>query len=411
MPARFHPDLDALPRRPDVVIAGGGIAGLATAFFLSQAGVRPLLLERLPALAMLATRRSGEGVRAQWENPANIAAARASIDVYADFEALTGRSAGYRPIGYLYASRTEEGAKRLEARAGRQRAAGLDDIAHLTGAALREAAPMLAPDATGGIFRQRDGVVEVDAIIAGYLDAMEADIVTDAGLLYIRPGARGVALRTTAGAIETDALVIAAAVRLPGLLMGLDAALPLRLARSAVQYVTLEGIDPAHPAVVDIDLASFWRPDRDGARLTAAFRTSPFLDTFADDPPVGPDYLSHALQSVAPLTPFFGDRSHMIAGGHLRTGSLLVTGDGAPLVGALPDRERIFLNTGYGGHGIMMSPEGGRLLAAELTGSAPVANPFRPDRFAAGAPAPPPEPMAANLASDPKDIPAHWNKR
>ncbi|WP_138468749.1 FAD-binding oxidoreductase [Poseidonocella sp. HB161398] len=397
MPAHFLSDPGELARAPEIVVVGGGVAGLASAFFLSQAGLRPLVIERLPALAMLASRRSGEGVRAQWETPSMIAAARASIGLYAGFAELTGRPSGYRPIGYLYGSRTAAGAARLKARVARQQAAGLGDVAFLDGEAARRLVPTLAPGTTGAAFRAGDGVVDIAEIVAGYLQAMEADILTGTDLLHLRARPDGVSLTTTKGAIDAGRAVLATATRTTGLLASLGAALPLRLARSTIQYVELPGVPAEHPAVVDADLGSFWRPDRGGARMTASFRSTLFLDRFTDDPQADPDYLAHAIASVAPLVPFWGERASGIAGGHLRSGSLLVTGDGAPVIGALPGQPAVLLNTGYGGHGIMMSPEGARMLAAEAAGGPP--GPFSPSRFAEG-PGLPPEPMTVNLATD-----------
>ncbi|SDI31449.1 NAD(P)/FAD-dependent oxidoreductase [Alloyangia pacifica] len=397
MPARFLHSLSDVPDHPDVTIVGGGIAGLATAWALSQRGLRPLLIERLPALAMLASRRSGEGVRAQWEHRGSIALARPSIEFYRDFATHTGQDAGYRPVGYLYASRSAAGAELLRDRVRRQQAAGLDDVAFLQPDALRAQVPSLAEDVVGGAFRAADGVVEIDRIIAGYLASMEADILLGCDLLVVRPGNQSVTLRTTLGEIHTGQIVLATAARLPGLMVGLNQSLPLRLSRSAIQYVTLDGIDPQHPATIDADLGSFWRPDHGGARMTASFRSTLFLDSFTDDPPVDPDYLAQAIATVAPLVPFWGHRSHEIRGGHIRSGSLLVTGDGLPLIGALPETPRVILNTGYGGHGVMMSPAGAARTAGIVLGDAPDPH-TDPARFADPDNPPPAEPMTVNLA-------------
>ena len=44
------PDASALARRPQAVVVGGGIAGLAAATGLAERGVRVTLLEREPYL-------------------------------------------------------------------------------------------------------------------------------------------------------------------------------------------------------------------------------------------------------------------------------------------------------------------------------------------------------------------------
>jgi glycine/D-amino acid oxidase-like deaminating enzyme len=63
-----------------------------------------------------------------------------------------------------------------------------------------------------------------------------------------------------------------------------------------------------------------------------------------------------------------------------------MTPDGRPLLGP-SDLPGLWLNTGYGGHGVMQSPAGSRRLIAMIaSGQIPPDNPFRPDRaFAPGA--------------------------
>ena len=71
MPVAASPD--APPLTADAIIIGGGIAGTAAAFFLARAGLRPLIVERRPALASLTTAHSMEAFHAQWIEPENMA--------------------------------------------------------------------------------------------------------------------------------------------------------------------------------------------------------------------------------------------------------------------------------------------------------------------------------------------------
>ena len=151
-------------------------------------------------------------------------------------------------------------------------------------------------------------------------------------------------------------------------------------------------------ATIDIDEGSFWRPDDGGGRITASFRGYHFVEDGVDDPQPESGYLDRAIATAAPMTPLWSRLAPHIRDSHLRTGTFAVTRDGSPVIGPLPGAEGVFLNIGYGGHGVMMSPEGGRRLGALLAGGRhDPADPFAAERFLDGR-LPVPEPMTINLA-------------
>jgi sarcosine oxidase subunit beta len=70
---------------------------------------------------------------------------------------------------------------------------------------------------------------------------------------------------------------------------------------------------------------------------------------------------------------------------HLSAGQYPCTPDNNPVIDAYDPIPGLYLNIGYGGHGIMASPEGGRLMAELLMGRMPAeVQPFRLSRFATG---------------------------
>lgn len=401
MAVRFISPADGPVRRPDVLIVGSGVAGLATAFFASRQGLRVLLLERMLAPASLTSRRSGEGVRAQWGLAHNIEMARASIDLYARFGEVLGDNrmdAGLRRRGYLYASRTPAGSAALAARVEAQRSAGLDDVVYMDGGDVTERFPLVAPDVMGGAFRAGDGTVDVDRIIEGYLSAAAADVLLGCEALRLVPRKGGVAVETTAGTIEGGAAVIANGAAAFRLLAGFEGAPPLRTAKSTIMRIKVDGIPADAPAIIDIDEGSFWRPDEGGGRITASFRGLRLVDDGVDDPHPESGYLDRAIATAAPMTPLWAELAPRIRDSHLRTGTFAVTADGAPVIGPLPGAAGIYVNIGYGGHGVMMSPEGARRLVERLGGKPhDPADPFAAERFLGGR-VPTPEPMTINLA-------------
>ncbi len=115
-----------LPRTADVVVIGGGIIGCASAFFLHRAGLHPVIVERLPGLAGLATAQSMEAMRAQFVEPENVAMMSESIAFYERFGEETGLTArlgapyeiGLHQQGYLFLT-TEQDGPALRAPGGR----------------------------------------------------------------------------------------------------------------------------------------------------------------------------------------------------------------------------------------------------------------------------------------------------
>lgn len=278
-----------------------------------------------------------------------------------------------------------------------QRAAGLDDLEFLEGPALRARAPLIAPDAKAAAYRARDGVVSIDRIVARYTAAMTVDMLLDTAVQSIEPGRAGVVVHTTRGPLAAGTIVVAAGAKSIGLLAGFPHAPCMRTARASIVRVQVEGIPIDHPTTIDVDVGSFWRPDEGGARLTASFAGTLFVPDGTDDPQPEPDYLDRALATAMPLTPRWPEWSARLLDSHVPTGTYAVTGDGAPVIGPVAAAPGVYLNGGYGGHGIMMSPGGGRRLAAMVAaGRHDPANPFAAERFSDGRPLPP-EPMTTHL--------------
>lgn len=90
------------------------------------------------------------------------------------------------------------------------------------------------------------------------------------------------------------------------------------------------------------------------------------------------------LEAVSELSPFWGAIAQRLRRDDvfLSAGQYSTTSDNKPIIDAYAPVPGLFLNVGYGGHGIMASPEGGRLLVDLLLGSvSSEANPFRLARF------------------------------
>jgi sarcosine oxidase subunit beta len=98
-----------------------------------------------------------------------------------------------------------------------------------------------------------------------------------------------------------------------------------------------------------------------------------------------PDFPFEVLEGVSRLVAFW----EVVAGTlkknqvHLGAGQYTLTPDDRPIIGPHEEIRGLYFNCGYGGHGVMAAPGGGRLLADLVTGRmADLQNPFTPRRLA-----------------------------
>jgi sarcosine oxidase subunit beta len=143
---------------------------------------------------------------------------------------------------------------------------------------------------------------------------------------------------------------------------------------------------------IDEDTGAHWRPASNGAWLLHADpTTAPSEPTM--DVPTDHRFAFRLMDPASPVSvartvPFWrdvwerGSRHWM-----LQAGQYSVTPDRRPLIGETAVAG-LWVNTGYGGHGIMLSPAGARLLVDDVTSRDGTTNPFRVDRHVEERPEP-----------------------
>ncbi len=382
--------VEALPTTADLVIIGGGIVGAATAFFAARAGLRPLLIERRPALCTLTTAAATGGFRLQFDNEEELALVRESVVVFLDFAAITGQMT-YDPMirqqGYLWLATEPTTAARQRELVAMQHAWGQDDIELLDGDDLRARFPYVGANVRQARFRQGDGFLDPKQITMGFAAASGAPIAVSCGVTGFRVvGGRLTGVETTAGTVSTEAAIVAC-----GPLSGLLAetagiALPITaVRRQKVILPDLPAVPPDAPMTIDEETGVHWRPALRGAYL---------LFTDPETPPTAPQEdvptdRRFAFQLLDPSSPVAAARvvpfwrtvwERSSAYWLIQAGQYTMTPDHRPLIGPTPV-DGLWVNTGYSGHGVMGSPAGSRLLVDLLTGSHPLStNPFRLDR-------------------------------
>ncbi|MDI7275501.1 MAG: FAD-binding oxidoreductase [Anaerolineae bacterium] len=382
------PSPDDLSRPADVVVVGGGVIGVATAFWAGRAGLSVVCLERRDGLGTLTTALSEECFRAQFVEPANIRMMKASIEFFERFAEMTGLQdcdLGLRQQGYLFVSGEEDGPESLRRRVELQRRQGLDDVEFLDGDEVRRRFPYIGPRATAGTFRARDGWLSTHALTYGLARATQGGrfwLRTEAtGLILDGQGVAGV--ETSRGPVATRRVVLATGPYAAATAARFGAGVPVVAVRRHKVVITGHPeIPESAPMTIDDASGAYWRPEAGGAALGWALPEPPMEP--GETVPTDWTFPALVLEAVSTLSPFW----ERVAAGlrreevFLSAGQYPSTPDNNPVIDAYAPIPGLYLNVGYGGHGIMASPEGGRLLVELLLGHAPAeAEPFRLERF------------------------------
>jgi sarcosine oxidase subunit beta len=390
--------LEAAPPSAELVVIGGGVVGAATAFHASRAGLRPLIVEARPQLCTLTTPVAAGAYRLQFEELEELELVRESVELFGHFADVTGQRTydpGVRERGYLWLATSEETAASQRALVERLHTWGQTDVEVVDGDAVRERWPWVSPEVRQARWRAADGFLDTKELTFGLADGSGADVLLGhpvTGLDVEGDRLRGVV--TPGGSIATVAAVIATGPlsRPLAALAGVD--LPLvTVRRQKLILPEVPEVPADGPMTIDEETGAHWRPayDRGAWLLHTDPATEPSEPTM--DVPTDHRFAFRLMDpaspvSVARVVPFWrevwerGSRHWM-----LQAGQYTVTPDHRPLIGAT-EVEGLYVNTGYSGHGIMLSPAGGRLLAEAVTSGGSAANEFAPGRTMAARPQP-----------------------
>jgi sarcosine oxidase subunit beta len=379
-----------VPATAEVVVIGGGVVGAATAWQSARAGLRPVIVEARPALCTLTTPVAAGAFRLQFDTLEELTLVRESAETFLNFEEATGQREhrlGLRQQGYLWLTTDEAGAGRQRALARRLHDWGQTDVEVLDGDETRARFPFVGPDVVQARFRAGDGFLDTKQLTFGMAAASRAEVVRDCRATGFRTrGGRLTGVETTKGTIDAGFAVIAGGP-LSGLLaMSAGLELPVVTVRRQKLIVPdLPAVPPDAPMTIDEDTGAHWRPAAAGAWLLFTDPATP------PSPPSEnvPTEAGFAFQLLDPASPVAAARvapfwRHAWEDGAfhwlLQAGQYTVTPDHRPLIG-MTAIEGLYVNTGYSGHGIMLGPAGGRVMADLLRGKLPPGeSPFGLDR-------------------------------
>ena len=423
---------ETLPARADVVVIGGGIAGVAAAYALAKKGIKAALIEKDNIAGEQSSRNWG-WCRQQHRDLRELPLAMKSLEIWNGLNAELGAETGFRRTGLIYVTDRPADFAQWEEWTLRAREYQMHSRI-LSPAEAKKLTPGSVPEWIGGIHSPTDGRGEPSLAVPALAEAARKLGAT----LHQYCAARGLDIQagkvtgviTEKGLVRSDAVLVAGGswsslfcrrhgVRLPqagvrstsfatrpapevtnGGLSLPDVTLRRRLDGGYTVGLGGRGLVELSPQGL-LYARDFWptlkkrwagvtmgigRSFFDGPESFANWSldsTTPFEKHRTLDPPADPKLVQQGLTRLAEQYPAL--KGLQIAE---QWGGLIdSTPDGIPVISAVDPLPGLFLSTGFTGHGFGIGPAGGQLAADIVAGDPPIVDsaPFRYSRMIDGA--------------------------
>ncbi len=357
--------------KPDAIVVGAGLIGLASAWELANLGLNVTVVEKdrpgcgasgvaAGMLAPIGELDFGEPELLQM----NLRSRELYPDFVASVESKTGLDTGYRHTGALHVALDRDEAGELRRIMELQQSHGLDSK-WLGPMAARELEPGVSPSLAGAILVEEDAVVDpralVEALRAGLLARGVEIETTEVVGLNRSPDGSVSGIRTASGNLDSQIVVAA-----PGAEAGKAEWIPEEV-RPPVrpvkgQVVELQG-DPDQPACERI-LGServYIAPRPDGRLILGAT-----VEEMGFDRRVTGGGVHELLREAYRLLPDVAEMEFLGAIAGLRPG----TPDNLPVIGRT-SIDGLILATGHYRNGILLAPVTARAVAGLVRGEEP----------------------------------------
>ncbi len=364
-------------RGADVIIIGGGVAGLSTAWQLKKRGLSVLVIER----QQLGNGSSGRAAGLLGQLRGTKAATKMLMDglqVVYDLEKQTGLEI-FVQTGSIRIAETEERSQEIRRLVDMGRSIRFP-IVDLEIDKLQERLPyMKVDDIIDACFCPTDGHIQPAELVQAYVKAGRAE-----GVQYITncrvekilvEGGKGVGVQTAQGEFRADFIVNSTGPWSYYLADLSGTSLPT--AAIGHYYLTTRPTDKVHvgkrsPAVRNRHHRIYSRPES-GGLIVGMYEAEPDEYNIEDLPHDFDMSLMKAARdnyNVALLIhqaqqrfPWINERTPMT----ITSGIMTFTPDGKPFCGKLPDVEGLYHCAGFSGHGIVQSPAIGTIMSDLIT--------------------------------------------
>jgi glycine oxidase len=360
-------------------VIGAGLIGLASAWRARQRGFSVLVIDRAAepgagashaAAGMLAPVTEADFGEQRLVH-VNLAARERWPAFAAELEEHTGLPTGYRETGALVVAADRDDAEALRRLHELQLSLGLE-AEWLAPSRCRRLEPGLSPRIAGGILAHADAQADPRATVRALADAVEElELGVEVEAIEHDRG-RVTGVRTSAGSIECDAVVVAAGAWSPALAPD-GGGPPVRPVKGQIIELRVRGALEEPIARVVRTPRCYLVARGDGRVVLGATMEEQGFDTT-----VTADGVYRLLEAAWEVVPEVGELELVEARAGLRPG----TPDNAAIVGP-GELEGLIWATGHWRNGVLLAPLTGEAVAELLAGGNPPAELalLAPDRF------------------------------
>ena len=417
-----------LPEQADVVVIGGGVAGVFSAYYLAKRGLKVALVEKGLIGAEQSSRNWG-WCRQQNRDARELPMSTHSLALWERFAEETGEETGFRRCGLLYLSNNEaeiEGWARW-----RDFARTVGVTTHMLSAdEAKERGRATNRDWKGGVLSPTDGIADPSRAAPVVARA----IMTLGGTVHQMCAARGLELQagrvcgvvTEHGTIATKTVVLAGGAWASSFCHQLGIRFPQASVRSSILSVTpgAKGLpDALHTADVSVTSrsdggytlaisgrarvdptpqqlrfsrefvpmflkrrkslalggAEGWKAGHETLKTWRMDEITPMEKNRILDPRTDQTQIDETFRRALDLLPEL--RKTTIANSW--AGFIDSTPDGVPAIGEVETIPGLILAAGFSGHGFGIGPGAGHLVADIVTGATHIVDPlpYRPSRL------------------------------
>jgi sarcosine oxidase subunit beta len=345
----------------DVVVIGGGIIGMAAAYYLGKEKVKTALVER-KYIGSGSTGRCIGGIRQQFSTPASIRLMQESLELFSQMEEELGRSVEFHRGGYLFLAHTPEMVDVFKKNIEIQEKEDVD-VSFLTPEEAKEVVPSLNIDGLlAGAYCPDDAQAFPFPVLDGYKEKAEQN----GGEFYLANPATAVRKEThfqltlaNGTLLEAPEVLLSAGPWTRELAQQLGLDLPLYPERH--EAVITERIPKFfEPMVVDYRPDGCYFHQLISGQIIACYTPVPNVPGIHED--VSFEFLPQIAWRMRRLIPDLKKAAVL----RNWAGSYTMTPDGNPIVDESPIKG-LYIASGMSGHGFMFGPAIGKHLAKFMT--------------------------------------------